>query len=163
MPRSTAGSCSRAGGCRELSVRADCLSHVSAMRHHGYRLRAELRWTRGGPSRTGYPRRWPTCALRARAAPSSPRRRRRKSGGPRWGSVAALGRTSSPCDDWGTRATACAVGPHKPAGRFAIVTHSRSAWTAGAVEGLGPSLSALRDAEERLAALSGAGRGSRAS
>ena len=27
---------------RELNVRADYLSHVSAIRHHGYRLRAEL-------------------------------------------------------------------------------------------------------------------------
>ena len=46
-----------------------------------------------------------------------------------------------------------AHGRPRPAGRPAIVTCSRSAWTTGAVERLSLSFPALRDAKERLAAV----------
>ena len=99
---------------------------------------------------TGRPRQWLTWGTCGTiVAPETPWR----SDGPSSASVVAEARSSSPCNGSGTRATACAAGRRKPAGRSAIVTCWRSALTAGAVERLGPSRSALRDAEERLAAV----------
>ena len=60
---------------------------------------------------------------------------------------------SLPCAGSAKKATACAADRPRPAGRPAIVTCSRSAWTTGAVERLRPSFPALRDAKERLAAV----------
>ena len=57
---------------------------------------------------------------------------------------------SSPWDGSGMQGTDCAVGPRKPATRFAIAAYARFACTAGAVERLGLSLAALLEAEERL-------------
>ena len=89
----------------------------------------------------------------ARVAPSLPRRRRARSGGPGWGSVVAAAWMLLPCAGSATQATAFAAGRPKPAGRPAIVTCSRSAWTTGAVERLRPSFPALRDGKGRLAAV----------
>ena len=77
---------------------------------------------------------------------------------PSWGSVVAAARMSSPCAmRWLGHASDCLRGrpaePRRLAVRCAIVTCSRSAWTAGAVDRLGPSLSALRDAEGRRVAV----------
>ena len=77
----------------------------------------------------------------------------RRRGGPGWGSVVAAVPMSLPCAGSATKATACAAGRPRPAGRPAIVTCLRSAWTTGAVERLRPSFPALRDAKERLAAV----------
>ena len=73
--------------------------------------------------------------------------------GLRHGSGADVIADNLPCSGSATQATACAAGRPRPAGRPSIVTCSRSSLTTVAVERLRPSLSALRNAEERLAAV----------